>query len=80
MSSNNHAVAEERELSENVYPNGDYVEASSLLEQVFVDPVIELLFFFATYFFGSIYFMIIHCTGNEACRPIWVEIHQWDYL
>ena len=50
MSSNNYAIAEERELSENVYSNDDYVEASSLLEQVFVDPVIELLFFFANLF------------------------------
>ncbi|XP_022756075.1 V-type proton ATPase subunit a1-like isoform X4 [Durio zibethinus] len=33
VSSNNHAVAEERELSENVYSNDDYVETSSLLEQ-----------------------------------------------
>ena len=35
VSSNNYAIAEERELSENVYPNGDYVEASSFLEEVF---------------------------------------------
>ncbi|XP_022729152.1 V-type proton ATPase subunit a1-like isoform X1 [Durio zibethinus] len=33
VSSNNHAVAEETELSENVYSNDDYVETSSLLEQ-----------------------------------------------
>ncbi|XWS73752.1 hypothetical protein CRYUN_Cryun02cG0155500 [Craigia yunnanensis] len=33
VSSNNHAVAEERELSENVYSNDDYVETPSLLEQ-----------------------------------------------
>ncbi|XWS28447.1 hypothetical protein CRYUN_Cryun25bG0069800 [Craigia yunnanensis] len=33
LSSNNHAVAEERELRENVYSNDDYVETSSLLEQ-----------------------------------------------
>ncbi|XVF04991.1 hypothetical protein REPUB_Repub05bG0131400 [Reevesia pubescens] len=33
VSSNSHAVAEERELSENVYSNDDYVGSSSLLEQ-----------------------------------------------
>ncbi|OMO77203.1 Vacuolar proton ATPase [Corchorus olitorius] len=33
VSSNNHAVAEERELSENVYSNDNYVETASLLEQ-----------------------------------------------
>ncbi|XVE59755.1 hypothetical protein DITRI_Ditri05aG0072800 [Diplodiscus trichospermus] len=33
VSSNNHVVAEERELSETVYSNDDYVETSSLLEQ-----------------------------------------------
>ncbi|XVF47095.1 hypothetical protein PTKIN_Ptkin03bG0081800 [Pterospermum kingtungense] len=33
VSSNNHAVSEEWELSENVYSNDDYVETSSLLEQ-----------------------------------------------
>ncbi|EOY33130.1 Vacuolar proton ATPase A1 isoform 5 [Theobroma cacao] len=33
VSSNNHAVDEERELSENVYSNDGYVETASLLEQ-----------------------------------------------
>ncbi|KAK8502505.1 hypothetical protein V6N12_005491 [Hibiscus sabdariffa] len=33
VSSNNHAVAEERELSENVHSNRNYDEASSLIEQ-----------------------------------------------
>ncbi|XWS52726.1 hypothetical protein CRYUN_Cryun11dG0095100 [Craigia yunnanensis] len=33
VSSNNHAVAEERELSENLYSNDDCVETSLLLEQ-----------------------------------------------
>ncbi|XP_052490695.1 V-type proton ATPase subunit a1 [Gossypium raimondii] len=33
LPSSNHAVAEERELSENVYSNDDYVETASLLEQ-----------------------------------------------
>ncbi|KAE8692971.1 hypothetical protein F3Y22_tig00110819pilonHSYRG00083 [Hibiscus syriacus] len=33
VSSNNHAVAEERELSENVHSNHSYDEASSLIEQ-----------------------------------------------
>ncbi|PPS04165.1 hypothetical protein GOBAR_AA16478 [Gossypium barbadense] len=33
LPSSNHAVAEERELTENIYSNDDYVETASLLEQ-----------------------------------------------
>ncbi|KAH1108933.1 hypothetical protein J1N35_012701 [Gossypium stocksii] len=33
LPNSNHAVAEERELSENIYSNDDYVETASLLEQ-----------------------------------------------
>ncbi|KAI4334446.1 hypothetical protein L6164_019140 [Bauhinia variegata] len=33
VSSHSHAVLDERELEENVYSNGDYVETASLLEQ-----------------------------------------------
>ncbi|KAL1084912.1 hypothetical protein V6Z11_D08G013400 [Gossypium hirsutum] len=33
LPSSNHAVSEERELSENIYSNDDYVETASLLEQ-----------------------------------------------
>ncbi|MBA0703283.1 hypothetical protein Goari_022957 [Gossypium aridum] len=33
LPSSNHAVAEERELSENIYSNDNYVETASLLEQ-----------------------------------------------
>lgn len=34
VSSNGHAVSDERELQENIYSNDDYVETASLLEQV----------------------------------------------
>lgn len=34
VSSNGHAVAEETELSENVYSMNDYADTASLLEQV----------------------------------------------